>query len=158
MHAKSAPSGNASQTVSRASGMRNRLRTTTTTSITAKPTRWVATIESGTSWRGKRTLRMRFAFSSRLRDDACAAVAKKTQAGRPQSRKQPVVAAPHLGDPPEERKNEQIHRHQDERVQERPREPEDRAAVLGTEIAAEEAPEELAIADYVGVNGYGEGV
>ena len=59
----------------------------TTPSITAKRTRFVPTIESGTSWRGNRTLRMRFAFSSRLRDAACDAVAKNTQAGRPHSRK-----------------------------------------------------------------------
>ena len=55
--------------------------------MTAKLTRFVPTIESGTSCRGKRTLRMRFAFSSRLREAACAAVAKKTRAGRPQRRK-----------------------------------------------------------------------
>ena len=50
-------------------------------------TRFVPTIDSGTSWRGNRTLRMRFAFSSRLRDAACDAVAKNTQAGSPHSRK-----------------------------------------------------------------------
>ena len=59
----------------------------TTPSITAKLTRFVPTMESGTSWRGKRTLRMRFAFSTRLRADPCMVVAKKTQAGSPQSRK-----------------------------------------------------------------------
>jgi hypothetical protein len=55
--------------------------------MTANETRFVPTIESGTSWRGKRTLRMRFAFSRRLRDAACDAVAKNTHAGRPQRRK-----------------------------------------------------------------------
>ena len=59
----------------------------TTPSITAKLTRFVPTIESGTSCRGKRTLRMRFAFSRRLRDAACDAVAKNTHAGSPHSRK-----------------------------------------------------------------------
>ena len=54
--------------------------------MTTKPTSWVATIESGTSWRGKRTLRMRFAFSTRLRDADWSDVAKKTHAGRPASR------------------------------------------------------------------------
>ena len=42
----------------------------TTASITANETRFVPTIESGTSWRGNRTLRMRLAFSRRLRDAA----------------------------------------------------------------------------------------
>ncbi|MBA3788193.1 MAG: hypothetical protein H0X21_05800 [Actinobacteria bacterium] len=55
--------------------------------MTTKLTSWVATVESGTSWRGKRTLRIRFAFSSRLRDAACNEVAKKTQTGSPASRK-----------------------------------------------------------------------
>ena len=59
----------------------------TIASITAKPTSCVATIESGTSWRGKRTLRIRFAFSSRLRAADWTEVAKNTQTGRPQSRK-----------------------------------------------------------------------
>ena len=54
--------------------------------MTAKATTCVATTDSGTSWRGKRTLRIRFAFSSRLRDDACSDVEKKTHGGRPQSR------------------------------------------------------------------------
>ena len=67
-------------------GICQRLRTITTPSITAKLTRFVPTIESGTSCRRKRTP-MRFAFSSRLRDAACDAVAKNTQAGRPQRRK-----------------------------------------------------------------------
>ena len=77
----------ASQTVARASGSVIRLSTITTPSITAKPTRCVATTESGTSWRGKRTLRIRLAFSTRLLEDACAEVAKKTHAGKPQRRK-----------------------------------------------------------------------
>ena len=54
--------------------------------ITANATSCVATIESGTSWRGKRTLRIRLAFSSRLRADDCTEVAKNTHGGRPQSR------------------------------------------------------------------------
>ena len=59
----------------------------TIASITAKPTSCVATIESGTSWRGKRTFRIRFAFSSRLREADWSEVAKKTHTGRPASRK-----------------------------------------------------------------------
>ena len=58
----------------------------TIASITANATSWVATIESGTSWRGKRTLRIRFAFSSRLRAADWSDVAKKTHGGRPESR------------------------------------------------------------------------
>ena len=63
------------------------MSTITIATITAKPTSWVATIESGTSWRGKRTFRIRFAFSSRLREDDCSEVAKKTHTGSPASRK-----------------------------------------------------------------------
>ena len=59
----------------------------TTPSITTKATSCVPTTASGTSWRGKRTFRMRFAFSTRLRDDDWSEVAKNTQAGKPQSRK-----------------------------------------------------------------------
>ena len=55
--------------------------------ITTNATSWVATIESGTSWRGKRTFRIRLAFSSRLRADDCSEVAKNTHGGRPQRRK-----------------------------------------------------------------------
>ena len=91
--AKSAPSGIASQTVARASGSQKRLSTMTTASITANATRFVATTESGTSCRGKRTLRMRFAFSSRLRDDACSGSreehpgGKRRRGGRASSRR-----------------------------------------------------------------------
>ena len=35
---------------------------------------------------------------------------------------------------------------------ERPREPEDRALVLRAQVAPEEAPEQLAVANYVGVD------
>jgi hypothetical protein len=41
-------------------------------------------------------------------------------------------------------------------MQERPREAEERPLVLRAQIAAEEAPEEVAIADYIGVNRDGE--
>ena len=77
---------------------------------------------------------------------------------QPAEEEEPVVAAPHLGDAPEKRENEQVDRHQDEWMQERPGEAEHGAAVLGPEIPPEEAPEELAVTDYVGVNGYGERV
>ena len=46
-----------------------------------------ATTESGTSWRGKRVLRIRFALSSIERVDDCSAAAKNVQTARPESRK-----------------------------------------------------------------------
>ena len=76
--------------------------------------------------------------------------------GKPAEEEEPVVVTPDLGDPPEHREHEQVDEHQDERVQERPPEPEERAAVLRADIAAKEAPEQLAIANYVGVNGHRE--
>ncbi len=74
--------------------------------------------------------------------------------GQPAEQEQPVVAALHRRDPPEQREHEQVDRHEDQRVQERPREPEDRAAVLRPKIAAKEAPEKLAIADDVRVDAH----
>ena len=62
-------------------------RASTIAVIAAKATTSVATTESGTSWRGKRTLRMIGAFSTRLREPPWIEVAKKTQGGRPQRRK-----------------------------------------------------------------------
>ena len=76
--------------------------------------------------------------------------------GKPAQEEEPVVVAPDLGDAPEHREDEQVDEHEDERVQERPSEPEDGAAVLRADVAPKEAPEELAIANYVGVNGHAE--
>ena len=78
--------GIASHAVARDSGSTIIASTSTIAVITAKATSCVATIESGTSCRGKRTLRIRLAFSSRLRADDCSDVEKKTQGGSPQSR------------------------------------------------------------------------
>ena len=55
--------------------------------IAAKATICVATTESGTSWRGNLTLRMRFAFSTRLRAAVCTEEAKNAHGGSPQRRK-----------------------------------------------------------------------
>src|SRR4029077_13636992 len=81
-----APIGIASHAVARQSGRTIIASTITIPVITTNATSCVATIESGTSWRGKRTLRIRLAFSSRLRADDCTEVAKNTHGGRPQSR------------------------------------------------------------------------
>ncbi len=81
-----APIGIASHAVERESGSTIIASTSTMPVITANATSCVATIESGTSCRGKRTLRIRLAFSSRLRADDCTDVAKNTHGGRPQSR------------------------------------------------------------------------
>ena len=85
-------------------GQLPRLRDDTTPSMTAKLTRFVPTIDSGTSCRGKRTLRMRFAFSSRLRDDACDGGREEHPRGEAAEQEEPVVAASDLGDLPEERR------------------------------------------------------
>ena len=83
----SAATGIASQARSRLSGWNQSARTRTIAVIAAKATTSVATTESGTSWRGKRTLRMIGAFSTMLRAPPCSDVEKKTQGGRPQRRK-----------------------------------------------------------------------
>ena len=54
--------------------------------------------------------------------------------------------------------DEQVDEHQHDRVRERPGEPEHRALVLRAQVAAEEAAEELAVADEVGVNRHGRGL
>ena len=78
--------------------------------------------------------------------------------GKPAEEEEPVVVGPDLGDPPEHREDEQVHEHEHERVQERPAEPEHGAAVLRPNVAPEQASEELAVANYVGVNGHRRGV
>ena len=57
--------------------------------MTTNATRFVATDESGTSWRGKRVLRISAAASSRLFEAAWSELAKKTQSTSPVSRKSP---------------------------------------------------------------------
>ena len=74
--------------------------------------------------------------------------------GQAAEQEEPVVVAADLGDAPEHREDEQVHEHEHERVQQRPAEPEHRAAVLRADVAPEQASEELAIANYVGVNGH----
>ena len=51
--------------------------------------------------------------------------------------------------------DEQVDEHQHDRVRERPGEAEHRALVLRPQIAAEEAAEELAVAEEVEVGGHG---
>ena len=81
-----AATGTASHARSRLSGRNQSARTSTIAVIAANATTSVATTESGTSWRGNRTLRMIGAFSTRLREPPWSEVAKKTHGGRPQSR------------------------------------------------------------------------
>ncbi len=74
----------------------------------------------------------------------------------PAEQEQPVVVAPDLSDAPEHGEDEQVDEHEHERVQKRPPEPEDGASVLRADIAPKEASEELAVPNYVGVNGHRE--
>src|SRR6185436_9909910 len=83
----STATGSASQARSRLSGWNQSASTRTITVIAAKAITSVATTERGTSWRGKRTLRMMGAFSTMLRAPPCSDVEKKTQGGRPHRRK-----------------------------------------------------------------------
>jgi plasmid stability protein len=53
---------------------------------------------------------------------------------------------------PEDAEDERVDPHEDERVRERPRDAEHRAAVLRVQVAPEEVPEELAVAVEVGVD------
>ena len=73
--------------MSRLSGRNQSESPSTIAVITANATTWLATTESGTSCRGKRTLRISGAFSTRLRDPVCSDDAKNAQGGRPQRRK-----------------------------------------------------------------------
>ena len=55
---------------------------------------------------------------------------------------------------PDQAEDEQVDRHQRQRVDERPDDTERRAAVLGVEVAPEEIREELPVADEIGVDGH----
>ena len=79
--------GTATHATSRLSGRTQSASRSTITVIVAKATTWVATTDSGTSWRGKRTLRISGAFSTRLRAPVCSDDAKNTHGGSPHSRK-----------------------------------------------------------------------
>ena len=82
-------SGSASHSVPRTRGSSAKFSTSSAASITPKLISCVATTESGTSWRGKLVLRIRFALSSSERDADCTDAAKKIHADRPTSRKRP---------------------------------------------------------------------
>jgi hypothetical protein len=83
----STASGIASHSVARTRGSAMKFRTSNTTSITPKLTRCAKTTDSGTSCRGKRVFRMRFALSSIERVADWTAAAKNVQGARPVSRK-----------------------------------------------------------------------
>ena len=78
-------SGNAAQKVERVSGMTIRLSGSTTPSITSIVTRFVATTESGSSCRGKRTCLTRLAWPRRLVHDIWTADWKNIQVTSPES-------------------------------------------------------------------------
>ena len=134
MHAKSAPA-ETQATVSRASGSLIKLSTTTTASMTPNPTRWWPR-----STEERAAEEAHFADEVRILEQAprrrlrCRGE-EHGRAVHPEQ-EQPVVAAVHRRDPPEQREHEEVDRHEDQQVQERPREPEDRPAVLRPKIAA----------------------
>ena len=77
-------SGIAAQNVVRVSGRTMRLMGTMIVSITSSVVRFVATTESGSSWRGNRTCFTRFAWPSRLVDDIWTADWKNIQLMSPE--------------------------------------------------------------------------
>ena len=81
--------GIASHSVPRTRGRSAKFRISSPASITANDTRCVATIDSGTSWRGKRVFRIRFALSSIDRDADWTELEKKIHAARPTSKNSP---------------------------------------------------------------------
>ena len=82
----SAASGIASHSVARTRESAMKFTTSSSASIAAKLTRWAPTTESGTSWRGNRVFRIRFALSSIERVDDCSADATKVHTISPESR------------------------------------------------------------------------
>ena len=84
--ANTTASGIAAQTVVRASGTKISESTIRITSISPKVTAWVATIESATSCRGKRTFLISSALSTIERDADCSETEKKIQQARPARR------------------------------------------------------------------------
>ena len=78
--------GIASHSVARTRGSSAKSSASRTTSITPNEISCVATIESGTSWRGNRVLRIRFALSSIERDADWTDDAKKIHAASPTRR------------------------------------------------------------------------
>jgi hypothetical protein len=138
--------GIASHSVARTRGSSAKLRTSSTASMTPKLIRFVATTESGTSCRGKRVLRMRFALSSSEREADCTDVAKKIHGARPTSRKR--RSGPRSRTRlPQDGEDEQVDRHQQDRVRQGPGDAQHGAAVLRLDVPAEEVSEQLAVAD-----------
>ena len=84
-------SGSAAQNVDRVSGTISRLSGRITASITSIVTRFVATTETGSSWRGRRTCFTRLAWPSRLEHDIWSADWKKTQTTQAGEQEERVV-------------------------------------------------------------------
>ena len=84
---KQIANGIASHSVSRTLGSSAKFNTSSPTSITAKLTRCAPTTDSGTSCRGNRVFRIRFALSSIDRVADCSDVAKNVHAASPVNRK-----------------------------------------------------------------------
>ena len=154
MQAKSAPSGSASHTVSRASGRRQRLED----HDDAEHDRERDEIRADDRERHELAGEADLADEIRVLQEAPRGSLRRGReedpGGQATQQEEPVVVAADLGDAPENGEDEQVHEHEDERVEERPAEPEDRAAVFARDVAAEEASEELAMTNYVGVNGH----
>src|SRR6266436_6151532 len=129
--------GIASSSVDRARGSAIALTTSRMASIAAKLTRCAPTTDSGTSCRGKRVFRMRFALSSIDRVDDWSAAAKNVHTAA-REQKERIVAAGREPCLPDDAEHEQVHAHEHDRVHDRPEHAERRPAVLRLQVAAEE--------------------
>ena len=97
---------------------------------------------------------MRFAFSTRLRAAVCSGGGEERPRREPAEKKEPVVVDVCRLRLPEHREHGEIHEHQRDRKRERPGKTEDRALVLRAELAPEEAPEQLVVAQQVRVDAH----
>ena len=154
MHAKRAPSGIESQTVSRASGSVDQAQHDHHDEHHRE-----ADEVRGDNRKGNQLPReAHLSDQVRVLDQAARGRLRggreEDPRGEPAEEEEPVVAAPDLRDAPEEREDEQVDGHEHERVQQRPCEPEDRAAVLRAHVAAEQAREELSVTEDVGIDGH----
>ena len=96
----------------RESGSTISASTITMAGMTTKATSWVATIESGTSCRGKRTLRIRLAFSSRLRGRRLQRRREEHPRRQAAEQKQPVVVDVGRRRLPHHREHDEVDEHQ----------------------------------------------
>ena len=103
-------------------------------------------------------MRIRFAFSTRLREADWSEVAKKIQTRQAGEQEEPVVVVVDRLHLQENGEDDEVDEHQQHRVRERPDDAQHRALVLRAEVASEEAPEELAVAVEIRVDRHDRGL